>query len=138
MKEINSQLLGLGFNEFYRYLLTILKNYDKKIVDWSFDIVEDKNECPEELKFKNVRNRHKQFMGILNRQYVDGVNVNNHMDYLIKNSKSKMGFNNNEYYDNISLNTNNNNDDTQNHFIDNIFTENNYKSKFYEKFLKNK
>ena len=138
MKEINSQLLGLGFNEFYRYLLTILKNYDKKIVDWSFDIVEDKNECPEELKFKNVRNRHKQFMGILNRQYVDGVNANNHMDYLIKNSKSKMGFNNNEYYDNINLNTNNNNDDTQNHFIDNIFTENNYKSKFYEKFLKNK
>ena len=138
MKEINNQLLGLGFNEFYRYLLTILKNYDKKIVDWSFDIVEDKNECPEEIRFKNVRHRHKQFMGILNRQYVDGVNVNNHMDFLIKNSKNKLGFNNKENYDNIYLNTNNNSNDAQNHFIDNIFTENNYKSKFYEKFLKNK
>ena len=138
IKEINKQLLGLGFNEFYRYLLTILKNYDKKIVDWSFDIIEDKNECPEELKFKNVRYRHKQFMGILNRQYVDGVNVNNHMDYLIKNSKNKLGFNNKEYYNKINLNSYNNSNDTKNTFIDNIFTENNYKSKFYEKFLKNK
>ena len=137
MKEIQEQLLGFGFKDFFRYLLTILKNYDKKIVDWSFDIVEDQKECPEELKFKNVRNRHKQFMGMLNRQYVCGVNANNHMDHLIKNAKNSLGFNNQNYYDNIILNNNNGNS-TQDHFIDNIFTENNYKSKFFETFLRNK
>ena len=139
IKEINEQLLSFGFKDFFRYLLTILKNYDKKIVDWSFDIIDDKKECPEELKFKNVRNRHKQFMGILDRQYVCGVNVNNHMNFLIKNSKNKLGFNNQEYYDKRILNNNNNNgNNTQDHFIENIFTEYNYSSKFFETFLKNK
>ena len=61
IEEINSHLLGLNFNDFYNYLLTILKNYDKKIVNWSFDIIEDKKECPEELKFINVRHRHQKF-----------------------------------------------------------------------------
>ena len=134
MKEIQEQLLSFGFKDFFRYLLTILKNYDKKIVDWSFDIVEDQKECPEELKFKNVRNRHKQFMGMLNRQYVCGVNANNHMDHLIKNAKNALGFNNQKYYDNIILNNNN----SQDHFIENLFTENNYRSKFFDTFLRNK
>ena len=134
IKEINNQLLGLNFNDFYNYLLTILKNYDKKIANWSFDIMEDKKECPEELKFKNVRHRHQKFMGLVDRQYVCGINANNHMDYLIKNSKSKLGFNNNDNYDNINLN----NKSHQDNFIDNVFTENNYRSKFYEKILRNK
>ena len=134
IKEINHQLLGLNFSDFYNYLLTILKNYDKKIANWSFDIMEDKNECPEELKFKNVRHRHQIFMGMVDRQYVCGINANNHMDYLIRNSKSKLGFNNNDNYDNINLN----NKSHQDKFIDNVFTENNYRSKFYEKILKNK
>ena len=134
IKEINHQLLGLNFSDFYNYLLTILKNYDKKIANWSFDIMEDKNECPEELKFKNVRHRHQKFMGMVDRQYVCGINANNHMDYLIRNSKSKLGFNNKDNYDNINLN----NKSHQDKFIDNVFTENNYRSKFYEKILKNK
>ena len=134
IKEINHQLLGLNFSDFYNYLLTILKNYDKKIANWSFDIMEDKNECPEELKFKNVRHRHQIFMGMVDRQYVCGINANNHMDYLIRNSKSKLGFNNKDNYDNINLN----NKSHQDKFIDNVFTENNYRSKFYEKILKNK
>ena len=138
IKEIQEQLLSFGFKDFFRYLLTILKNYDKKIVDWSFDIVEDQKECPEELKFKNVRNRHKQFMGMLNRQYVCGVNANNRMDHLIKNAKNALGFNNQKYYDNIILNNNNNSGCARDHFIDNLFTENNYKSKFFETFLRNK
>jgi hypothetical protein len=132
--EINSQLLGLNFNDFYNYLLTILKNYDKKIVNWSFDIVEDKKECPEELKFINVRHRHQKFKGMLDRQYVCGVNVNNHINHLIKNSKSKLGFINNDYYEKLFLHENK----QKNNLIEKLFTENNYRSKFYEKFLKNK
>jgi hypothetical protein len=139
IKEIKEQLLGLGFKEFYNYLLTILKNYDKKIVDWSFDIVEEKNECPEDLKLKNVRHRHQKFMGLLDRQYICGINANNHMDYLIRNSKNKLGFNNNDNYDRYIFNEkNNNNIKNQNNFIKSIFTENNYNSKFYEKFLRKK
>ena len=136
IKEIKEQLLGLGFKEFYRYLLTILKNYDKKIVNWSFDIVEEKKGCPEELKLKNVRKRHQKFMGMLNRQYVDGINLNNQMDYLIKNSKYKLGFNNNDNYDKIFV-TNINNNDNQNKYMDNICTQGNYRSKYYERFLGN-
>ena len=137
IKEIKEQLLGLGFKEFFNYLLTILKNYDKKIVDWSFDIVEEKNECPDDLKLKNVRHRHQKFMGLLDRQYVCGINANNHMDYLIRNSKNKLGFNNNDYYDKyIFNNINNNNKNNKDNFLKTIFTENNYNSKFYEKFLR--
>ena len=73
-------------------------------------------------------------MGMLNRQYVCGVNANNHMDHLIKNAKNALGFNNQKYYDNIILNNNNN----QDHFIENLFTENNYRSKFFDTFLRNK
>ena len=138
IKEIQEQLLSFGFKDFFRYLLTILKNYDKKIVDWSFDIVEGDKDCPEELKFKNVRNKHKQFMSMLNRQYVCGINANNHMDHLIKNAKNALGFNNQKYYDNIILNNDNNGFSTQDQFLDNIFTENNYRSKFFESFYGNK
>ena len=133
IQEINSHLLGLNFNDFYNYLLTILKNYDKKIVNWSFDIVEDKKGCPEELKFKNVRHRHQKFKGMLERQYVFGVNVNKNIDHLIKNSKNILGFNNEDNYEQFILNNNKQKDN----LIDNLFIENNYTSKFYEKFLKN-
>ena len=136
IRDIKDQLLGLGFNEFYRYLLTLLKNYDKKIVNWSFDIVEENKECPEELKFKNVRNRHKKFMGMLNRQFVDGINVNNQMDNLIRNSKNKLGFDNNDNYDKYFFNNINNNN-SQDKYKYNIFTQGNYRSKFYEKFQRN-
>ena len=135
IKEINTQLLSLGFNDFFRYLLTILKNYDKKIVDWSFDIIEEKKECPEELKFQNVKNRHKKFMNLLNKQYVSGVNANNHMDSLIKNSKNKLGFNNVKNYNKFNLKQNITQRDK---YKDNLFTESNYRSKIYESFLKNK
>ena len=133
IEEINSHLLGLNFNDFYNYLLTILKNYDKKIANWSFDIVEEKNECPEELKFKNVRHRHQKFKGMLDRQYVCGVNVNNHIDHLIRKSKSKLGFNNNDNYEKFFSNNNK----QKNRLIESLFNENNYTSQFYEKFLKN-
>ena len=120
IEEIRDQLLGLGFKEFYKYLLTILKNYDKKIVDYAFDIVEDKNECPEELKFKNVKYRHQKFKQLLDLQFVSGINVKKHLDNLIHKSKSKLGFNNNKYnfdYSHNNLHTNN--------FIDNIFKNKN-------------
>lgn len=136
-REIKSQLLGLNFKDFYRYLLTILKNYDKKIADWSFDIIEEDKNCPEELKLKNVRHRHKKFMDMVNRQYVCGVNTNNYMDNLIKNSKNKLGFNSSNYKDKIHF-INNNRNSIHNDFFDNVFTVNNYKSKFFETFSKNK
>ena len=137
VKEIKSQLLGVNFNDFYRYLLTILKNYDKKIVNWSFDIIEEDKDCPEELKLKNVRHRHQKFMNLVDKQYVCGINTNHYMDHLIKNSKYKLGFNNPDYYDKLHFDNTNRNS-THNSFLDNVFTENNYKSKFFETFLKNK
>ena len=88
-KEINDQLLSLKFKDFYSYLLTILKNYDKHIVDWKFEIEKDKNECPPELRLKNVKLKHKKFMGKLNRQYDSGLRANKFMDDLLLNSKKK-------------------------------------------------
>ena len=88
-KEINDQLLSLKFKDFYSYLLTILKNYDKHIVDWKFTIEKDKKECPPELRLKNVKIRHKKFMGKLNRQYDTGLKVNKLMDDLLLNAKKK-------------------------------------------------
>jgi len=120
MSEIRDQLLGLGFKEFYRYLLTILKNYDKKIVDYAFDIVEDKNECPEELKFKNVKYRHQKFKQLLDLQFVSGINVKKHLDNLIHKSKSKIRVNNNKY--NFDFSHNNLH---SNNFIDKIFNNRN-------------
>ena len=134
IKEIKEQLFGLGFKDFFNYLLTILKNYDKKIIDYSYEIIDEKKECPEELKYKNVRYRHKKFMGLLDRQYVCGLNVSNRMNYLIKNSKNKLGFDNKDYYNSYTNKTYN----SQEKFIDNFFNENKYKSKFFETFLRNK
>ena len=134
--EIKTKLLGLGFNEFFRYLLAILQNYDKKIVNWSYEIKEEKKECPEELKYRNIRYKHKKFMGLLNRQYVCGVNANNRMDFLIKNGKKKLGFDNKNDYDNIYFN--NITCNSPDKLIDNIFNKRNYKSKYFEIFYRNK
>ena len=91
-KEINSQLLSLKFKDFYSYLLTILKNSDRHIVDWKFDIEKDKNECPPELRLKNVKKKHKKFMGKLDKQYNTGLKVNKIMDDILLNSKKKEMF----------------------------------------------
>lgn len=120
MSEIRDQLLGLGFKEFYRYLLTILKNYDKKVTDYAFDIVEDKNECPEELKFKNVKYRHQKFKQLLDLQFISGINVKKHLDNLIHKSKSKIRVYNNKY--NFDFSHNNLH---SNNFIDKIFNNKN-------------
>ena len=88
-EEINKQLLSLKFQDFFSYLLTILKNYDKRIIDWKFTAEKEKNECPKELRFKNVKKKHKYFMEKLNKQYDWGKKVNKFMDELILNSKKK-------------------------------------------------
>ena len=88
-KEINEQFLSLKFKDFYSYLLTILQNYDKHIVDWKFGIEKEKKECPSELKLKNVKIKHKRFMEKLIKQYDCGLKVNKFMDDIIKNSKKK-------------------------------------------------
>ena len=132
MKDIQDQLLSLGFNDFYRYLLTILKNYDKKIVDWAFDVVEEKKECPEELKLKNVRIKHQKFMDILNNQFILGINTNKYMDNLIKNSKNVLGFNNKNKYNN-KINFNNTHTNiNRNNYLDIILNNSKYKSKFFD------
>ena len=91
-KEINEQLLSLKFKDFYSYLLTILKNYDKHIVDWKFNIDRDTKQCPEELRLKNVKIKHKRFMKKLNKQYDSGMKANKIMDDLLLNSKKKAMF----------------------------------------------
>ena len=88
-EEINKQLLSLKFQDFFSYLLTILKNYDKRIIDWKFTAEKERNECPKELRFKNVKKKHKYFMEKLNKQYDWGKKVNKFMDELILNSKKK-------------------------------------------------
>ena len=88
-EEINKQLLSLKFQDFFSYLLTILKNYDKRIIDWKFTAEKEKNECPKELRFKNVKKKHKYFMEKLNKKYDWGKKVNKFMDELILNSKKK-------------------------------------------------
>ena len=106
-KEINEQLLSLKFKDFYSYLLTILKNYDKHIVDWKFNIDRDTKQCPEELRLKNVKIKHKRFMKKLNKQYDSGMKANKIMDDLLLNSKKKAMFykylknQNNNFNDNI-------------------------------------
>jgi hypothetical protein len=132
IREINDTLLSLDFKDFFGYLLTLLKNYDKKIVNWSYDIVEEKNECPEELKYKNVRYRHKKFMGILNRQYITGLNVNNHVNYLINNSRDKLGENGITSYNKYNRSC------PQDKHKDKLLRNNynNNKTKYYETFLK--
>ena len=136
IREVNEQLLGLGFKDFYRYLLTILKNYDKKIVDYAYDIIENKKECPEELKLKNVEKRHQKFMGILERQFASGLNAHKKLDYYINKSKNKMESNNNNFGNekNSFYNTHSNNN--RNNIIDNIFNKNSYRSKFFDLFKK--
>ena len=91
-KEINEQLLSLKFKDFYSYLLTILKNYDKHIVDWKFNIDKDTKQCPEELRLKNVKIKHKRFMKKLNKQYDSGMKANKIMDDILLNSKKKAMF----------------------------------------------
>ena len=91
-KEINEQLLSLKFKDFYSYLLTILKNYDKHIVDWKFNIDKNTKQCPEELRLKNVKIKHKRFMKKLNKQYDSGMKANKIMDDLLLNSKKKAMF----------------------------------------------
>ena len=88
-EEINKQLLSLKFQDFFSYLLTILKNYDKRIIDWKFTAEKERNECPKELRLKNVKKKHKYFMEKLNKQYDWGKKVNKFMDELILNSKKK-------------------------------------------------
>ena len=134
IRDINDKLLSLDFKDFFGYLLTLLKNYDKKIVNWSYDIVEEKNECPEELKYKNVRYRHKIFMGMLNRQYINGLNVNNHVNCLIKNSRDKLK-------DNVITSYNKYNrscpqDKHKDKLLRNNYNYNDNKTKYFETFLK--
>ena len=88
-KEINDQFLSLKFSDFFSYLLIILKNYDKRIIDWKFTVEKEMKDCPDELKLKNVKKKHKLFMEKLNKQYDWGMKVNKFMDNLILNSKKK-------------------------------------------------
>ena len=123
-KEINEQLLSLKFKDFYSYLLTILKNYDKHIVDWKFNIERDSNQCPEELRLKNVKIKHKKFMKKLNKQYDSGMKANKLMDDLLLNSKKKSMFykylknNNNNFHEFINKKLN------PDDFVDKIFDKN--------------
>ena len=123
-KEINEQLLSLKFKDFYSYLLTILKNYDKHIVDWKFNIERDSNQCPEELRLKNVKIKHKKFMKKLNKQYDSGMKANKLMDDLLLNSKKKsmlykyLKNNNNNFHEFINKKLN------PDDFVDKIFDKN--------------
>ena len=123
-KEINEQLLSLKFKDFYSYLLTILKNYDKHIVDWKFNIERDSNQCPEELRLKNVKIKHKKFMKKLNKQYDSGMKANKLMDDLLLNSKKKsmlykyLKNNNNNFHEFINKKLN------PDDFVDKIFEKN--------------
>lgn len=124
-KEINSQLLSLNFQDFYCYLLTILKNYDKHIVDWKFEIEKEKKQCPDELRLKNVKIKHKKFMGKLNKIYDFGLKTNKFMDDLLQNSKKKaMVFTYNQNADNNIIHDLINKKAIQDGFIDKIFEKN--------------
>ena len=122
-KEINDQFLSLKFNDFFQYLLTILKNYDKRIVDWKFTVEKEIKDCPDELRLKNVKKKHKSFKDKLNKQYDWGMKANKFMDDLILNSKKKsMMFLNERYKKNFNelVNKNMNKDP----FVDKIFEYN--------------
>ena len=122
-KEINDQFLSLKFNDFFSYLLTILKNYDKRIVDWKFTVKKEIKDCPDELRLKNVKKKHKSFKDKLNKQYDWEMKVNKFMDDLILNSKKKsMIYLNERYKKNFNelVNKNMNKDP----FVDKIFEYN--------------
>jgi hypothetical protein len=71
-------------------------------------------------------------MGILNRQYITGLNVNNHVNYLINNSRDKLGENGITSYNKYNRSC------PQDKHKDKLLRNNynNNKTKYYETFLK--
>lgn len=80
VKEFEKKNLNMTFEQYYSYLLMILQNYEKKIVKNTFKIIEEPKEILPELKYVNIKRKHKMFKKILEeyqnkrRQYVKYIN----------------------------------------------------------------
>lgn len=85
IKEFETKDMNMSFFAFFHYLLMILKNYDKKIVNNTFEIKKESKEQPEDVKYSYVTKKHEMFMNLIDKQFNEGKN----MDKLLKKCMNK-------------------------------------------------
>ena len=80
VKDFEKKEMTMNFFQFFQYLLMTVKNYDKKIINNTFEIKKESKEQPLDVKYTTVRKKHDEFMDLLEKQFNEGKN----MDHLLK------------------------------------------------------
>ena len=76
MIEYKKSDLDMTFPQYYNYLLTILQNYDKKVVPNTFEIKNENKGQSDDLKYSTVVQKHRHFIKILDEQVKEGQYAN--------------------------------------------------------------
>jgi hypothetical protein len=121
IKEFETKDMNMSFFAFFQYLLMILKNYDKKIINNTYEIKHESNEQPDEVKYSNVTKKHKIFMNLIEKQFNEGKNMDKLLMRCLNKTKRE------KEIDNINSAINQNINST----LNNAVKQNRYNRNFY-------
>ena len=121
IKEFENKDMNVSFLEFFHYLLLILKNYDKKIVNNTYEIKKESKDQPDDVKYSNVTKKHKIFMNLIEKQFNEGKNMDKLLMRCLNKTKRE------KEIENINSAINKNKNNTLNSTI----KQNRYNRNFY-------
>ena len=123
IKEFEKKDMNMSFFTFFNYLLMILKNYDKKIINNTYEIKKESKERPDEVKYSNVTKKHEIFMNLIEKQFNEGKNMDKLLMKCLNKTKRAKEIEN----INSAINKNLNNT------LNNAIKQNRYNRNFYIK-----
>ena len=85
--EYKKSDLDMTFPQYYNYLLTILQNYDKKVVPNTFEIKNENKGQSDDLKYSTVVQKHRHFIKILDEQVKEGQYANKLVENFINKAE---------------------------------------------------
>ena len=87
--EYKKSDLDMTFPQYYNYLLTILQNYDKKVVPNTFEIKNENKGQSDDLKYSTVVQKHRHFIKILDEQVKEGQYANKLVENFINKAEKE-------------------------------------------------
>lgn len=121
IKEFETKDMNMSFFTFFHYLLMILKNYDKKIINNTYEIKKESKEQPDEVKYSNVTKKHEMFMNLIEKQFNEGKNMDKLLMRCLNKTKRE------KEIENINTAINKNINST----LNNAIKQNRYNRNFY-------
>lgn len=123
IKEFETKDMDMSFFTFFHYLLLILKNYDKKIINNTYEIKKESKEQPDDVKYSYVTKKHEMFMNLIDKQFNEGKNMDKLLMRCLNKTKREKEIEN----INSAINKNINNT------LNNAIKQNRYHRNFYIK-----